>query len=790
MAARAFGHYEIVESLGAGGMGAVYRARDTRLGREVAIKVLRQDAAWTAAARERLMREARTISKLNHPNICAVHDIGERDGETFIVMELVPGTPLTHRLATDGLDPETVARWGAQLADALEHAHQHGIIHRDVKPSNVVVTPAGNVKLVDFGIAARGPGAPDDTTMFEPTDATAGAVAGTPPYMAPEVMRGGMADARSDIWSLGVLLHESLAGTRPFDGQTREEITRAILREAPTPLPGHVPPEFGGILKRCLAKDPGARYQRAGEVRAALEAVQPVPRSGFGRWGIRAGAGGVVALAAVAALLALADWLPGRGGQSAGARRVLESTPEIRGVAVLPLRNLGGGEARNFFADGMTAALITELAKVESLKVISQTSVMRYRDRADRTLPQIGAELGVDAIVEGTVLHAGDRVRISVELLHASSDRHLWAESYEQPMSDVLTLQSDIARAVVAHVQSRVSQGVERPERQAAQVHPEAYELFLHGEFSVAQGTPTGVDRAVGYYERALALDPDFAPAHAGLAGAWFAQEFWGTAPFQSNADKVRASVAKALSFDPNLADALVMKARVQLNYDWDWAGAEASLKRAIELSPGLPFAHETRCWLLLPQGRRDEALAAARKAATLDPQSAYMVNVEGRVLHAARRYKEAEAAYERALNLDPGFPIPYAGLALLYMTERRFAEAKEMMDRRDRLPSARPDLRLRAWLEAATGSKARALGLLKKIGPTGSARVHVVLGDYDAAFAALNEAIDDRTLNLVRLTDPEFDPVRSDPRFARAVERTGLSAAPLVAWGKWPEGR
>jgi TolB-like protein/tetratricopeptide (TPR) repeat protein len=790
MTARSFGHYQILESLGSGGMGAVYRARDTRLGREVAIKVLRRDATWTAAAHDRLMREARVISTLSHPNVCTVHDIAERDGETFIVMELVRGTQLAHRLVAQGLDPETVARWGVQLADALEHAHQHGIIHRDVKPSNVVATPAGNVKLVDFGIAARGPSAPDDTTMFEPMDTTAGRVAGTPPYMAPEVIRGGMADARSDIWSLGVMLHEALAGSRPFDGPTRDEITSAILREAPTPLPGHVPPELGGIIKRCLAKDPGARYQRAGELRAALEAVQLRSRSGLSRRVVWAGAAGVIALTAVAAFLVFSEWLPGRAGRSAGARGAPDAMPESRGVAVLPLRNLGGDEARNFFADGMTSALITELAKVESLKVISQTSVMRYRDRADRTLPQIGAELGVDAIVEGSVLHAGDRVRISVELLHASSDRHLWADSYEQPMRDVLTLQSDIARAVVAHIHSRVSQGAERSERQAVQVHPEAYELFLRGEFSVAQGTPTGVDRAVDYYERALALDPGFAPAHAGLAGALFAQEFWGTAPFQSNADKVRASVAKALSFDPNLADALVMKARVQLNYDWDWVGAEASLKRAIELSPGLTFAHETRCWLLLPQGRRDEAVAAARKAATLDPQSAYMVYTEGRVLHAARLYREAEAAYQRALNLDPGFPVPYAGLAWLYITERRFAEAKEMLDRRDRLPSARPDVRLAAWLEAAAGNKSRALALVKRIGPAGSAKVHAVLGDHDAAFAALNEAIDDRTLNVVRLTDPEYDPLRLDPRFARAVERTGLSAAPLVAWGRWPEGR
>ena len=384
MTARTFGHYEIVESLGSGGMGVVYLARDTRLGREVAIKVLRQDSTWTTAARDRLLREARAISKLSHPNICTVYDIGELAGDTFIVMELVPGVQLTHRLTAHGLDPETAVRWGTQLADALDHAHQHGVIHRDVKPSNVVVTPAGHVKLVDFGIAARGPADPDDTTMFEPIEGLTAQFAGYPPYMAPEVLRGGIADARSDIWSLGVLLHESLAGTRPFDGPTREEITTAILRDAPRPLPIHVPQELCGIVKRCLTKDPGARYQRAGELRAALETVQPRARTGL-RWpALLAGVAlGAIALAAAAVLFAVPDGISSRLGRFIGAGSAPAATPEIRGLAVLPLRNIGGDASQDYFADGMTSALITELAKVESLNVISQTSVMRYREQAD-----------------------------------------------------------------------------------------------------------------------------------------------------------------------------------------------------------------------------------------------------------------------------------------------------------------------------------------------------------------------------------------------------------------------
>jgi TolB-like protein/Tfp pilus assembly protein PilF len=789
MSARAFGHYEIVESLGSGGMGVVYRARDTRLGREVAIKVLRQDASWTADARDRLLREARAISKLSHPNICAVHDIAEIAGDTFIVMELVPGVQLTDRLTAQGVDPETAVRWGVQLADALEHAHQHGIVHRDVKPSNVVVTPAGSVKLVDFGIAAARPADPDATTLFAPAQAPA--FAGTPPYMAPEVLRGGVADARSDIWSLGVLLHESLAGTRPFEGLTREDITTAILRDAPKPLPPHVPPELGRIVTRCLTKDPGGRYQRAGEVRAALEAVQSLAR-GTARRRVRwaAVAIGAIAIAAATLLLIGSDRISSRAGRLAGDGSAPAAAPEIRGLAVLPLRNIGGDSAHDYFADGMTSALITELAKVESLNVISQTSVMRYRERADRSLPQIGDELGVDAIVEGSVLRVGDRVRISVDLVQAATDRHLWAQSYERPLVDVLSLQSEVARAVVGHIRSRVSHRDAGEAPWQARVHPEAYELFLRGDLSLAQGNPTGVDRAVGYFERALALDPDFAPAHAQLAAAYFAQEFWGTAPRRNNVDKVRAGVARALALDPNLADAHVMQARILLNYDWDWPGTEMSLKRAIELSPGLASAYETYCWLLLGQGRRDEALAAARQTVTLDPQSSYMAFTEGRVLHRVRRYREAEDAYRRAIDLDPGFPVPYSTLALLYTTERRFAEARALLDQRDRLPSARVDETPRALLEAASGNKTRALELARTGGPNLLARLHLVLGDYDAAFSALDDAIEGRAFNVAQWSDPDFDVVRSDPRFARAVERMGLAPAPLVAWGHWPERR
>jgi TolB-like protein/tetratricopeptide (TPR) repeat protein/predicted Ser/Thr protein kinase len=784
-----FAPYEVLDSIGSGGMGVVYRARDTRLRREVAVKVLRHDAPWQIEARDRLLREARAISALNHPNICTVHDIVERDGQAFIVMELIQGQSLTRRLTPGGLAPETVTRWGMQLADALEHAHQHGVVHRDLKPSNVVVTPDGHVKLVDFGIAARAPRAPTETTVLESREGRAAPTAGTPLYMAPEVIRGGLADARSDIWSLGVLLHESLSGERPFQGPTPEDVTTAILRDPPKELPHHVPPELAAVVRRCLSKEPATRYQRSGEVRAALEAIQP--RTGRAlrpriAW-IAATSAAIVLVAVAAAVLTgsgrSANWLAALRGDS----RSPVAAAQIRGLAVLPLRNVGGDSSQDFFADGMTAALITELAKVDRLKVISQTSAMRYRSALDRSLPQIGQELGVDAIVEGSVLRAGDRVRITVNLVHAGSDRQLWADSYERPVQDVLGLQSDIARAVVSQVEERVGTPQTAPAARTAKVDPAAYELFLRGEISVAQATPVGVTRAVEYYEQAIAIDPQFAPAYAGLAGAQFAQEFWGNAEFMSNVSSVRQSVRKALELDPNLAEAHVMMARILLNYEWDFAGAESSLKRAIALSPGHPFAHETYCWVLLALGRRDEALGEARQAASLDPRSAYMVFTEGRVLHRVRRYRDAAARYKLALAIDPGFPNAYGALAQLYTGQGRFAEATEMVEKRDRLPSARPAPLLRAMIDARRDGKRPAPERLATLPLGARARLYIALGEYDKAFQALDRAIADKNLTGHQFTDPEFDPVRSDPRFARVLERLGLPVDRLVAWGTWP---
>jgi serine/threonine protein kinase len=415
---KTFSHYRILEKLGGGGMGEVYRARDEHLKRDVAFKILLRDSQGAAEAGEKLLSEARAASALNHPHICIIHEVGEAGGHHFIVMELVEGKPLNSLIPSEGLRQELVVRYGAQIAAALAHAHDRGIIHRDIKTANIVITSSGQVKVLDFGLARFYGGREiEETTRSNQPAIDANAIAGTLPYIAPEILRGEEADARSDIWSLGVALYEMSAGRRPFCGQTSFELTSKILREPHPPFPAQVPPGLRAVIEHCLEKEPGHRYQRAGEVRAALEAVHtprattpstvPVsvtPPSSAKRslW-----IPGAIAIAVLAAVLFAANV----GGMR---DKVFHraSAPGIHSLAVLPLENLSGDPQQQYFADGMTEELTTELSQVRSLRVVSRTSVMRYKG-TKKSVPEIARELNVDAVVEGSVEREGDRVRIT-----------------------------------------------------------------------------------------------------------------------------------------------------------------------------------------------------------------------------------------------------------------------------------------------------------------------------------------------------------------------------------------
>jgi TolB-like protein/DNA-binding winged helix-turn-helix (wHTH) protein/Tfp pilus assembly protein PilF len=460
-------------------------------------------------------------------------------------------------------------------------------------------------------------------------------------------------------------------------------------------------------------------------------------------------------------------------------------TAPIGSLAVLPLANLSSDPAQEYFSDGMTDALITQLASLPGMRVISRQSVMRYKG-SSRPLPEIARELGVDAVIEGSVVRAGDRVRVTAQLIHASTDGHLWARSYDRPVTDVLGLQADIARAVAAQV--RRTLGSPATNRVAAGVDPRAYELYLQGRFHVHELSPASLDRAAEYFRQSLALDAGFAPAHAGLARARFMREFWGEGRFRLHEPEVRAAVDRALALDPGLADARDMLGRVRLHYDWDWAGAEAEFRRAIAAEPSLADAHIGYSLLLQALLRFEEAVAEAETAVALDPRSPMAITEAGRVLYRARRYPEAEEHYLRALALDPGFGSALDRLVQLYLAQGRLAEARQALERLERLPSHRARARasLRARLEAASGNAAAARRLLAEVksSVTGAlpVAVYIALGDQDLALSELERYRDRRLLLPYSLSNPELDPLRAHPRFARLVESMGLPMLPYVS--------
>ncbi len=594
----ALGPFEIQALLGAGGMGEVYRARDTRLGRTVAIKVLSESVASDPAFRRRFDREGKTISSLNHPHICALYDVGEQDGVRYLVMEHVEGATLAEKLGRDGALPvDDAARYATQIADALEAAHEKGIVHRDLKPGNVMLTKSG-CKVLDFGIATYAANAGGEAATQSVAGTAVGSIAGTLPYMSPEALRGSPADARSDVWALGVLLQEMVTGRRPFRGETAADVTSATLRDQPVRLSDGSPEWLVAVVGRCLAKDPNRRFQRAGEVRAALEtssAATGVALAIAIGWGLRDGR--------------TPDPLPPSAGSP------------ITSLAVLPLDNSSGDPDQEYLSDGMTDTLRAELAKIRSVRVISRTSVMTYKDTARPRLPEIARALGVDAIVEGSVARAGDEVRVTAQLIRGVTDETLWAESYQRDISDVLSLQSEIVRAIGREIQVVLSPDVEACLADRGPVDPDAYELTLRGHFYANQLSQETLERAIRYFEEAIEEDSAYAPAYAGLAFAYYSLSSVYVPPLDVM-PLAREAATRAIELDPYLAAAHTWLGVVHLFFDYDWTAAERELRVAIDLDPSFAEARLGYGNYLLSVGRVEDAVTEVLAAEPLAPGS------------------------------------------------------------------------------------------------------------------------------------------------------------------------
>jgi serine/threonine-protein kinase len=827
-------HFRILAKIGEGGMGVVYRAEDEKLRRPVALKVLPPDLVGNEERRLRFLREARAAAAVSHPNIATIYEVGEAADETgrgpgvvFIAMELVEGKTLREVIGGRAMPMKDALRIAAEMADALAEAHKAGVIHRDLKPDNVIVGASGRAKILDFGLAklleerggagaGGGPGrgaggGPDaaasrlETISGEMTQA--GKILGTASYMSPEQTRGQVVDARSDIFSFGTTLYEMVTGSAPFQGPTATDMLSAIIRDQPSPASRANPsvcPELERIIGQCLEKDPQDRYQHTDQLAVDLRKLRRQTDSGA--QAARAPSGpetaggaapprarltwmsGAAILAAGLLGIAVVAFALNLGGLRGWLQKQMGGAPSpghIGSLAVLPLANLSGDPEQEYFTDGMTEELITSLSKISALRVISRTSAMHYK-KTDKTIPEIAQELKVDGIVEGSVQRAGERVRITAQLIEGASDRHLWAESYERDLKDVLALQGEVARAIAGQIRATLTPNEQARLAKSAQVDSKAYDDYLRGRYYWNQRTEESVRKGIVYFESAIAKDPEYAPAYVGLADSY---SVWGAPVLPPAEQRRRASTAvnKALAIDPTLGEAHASLASISMGYDLDWDGAEREFRKAIELNPGYPIAHLWYGLLLAYLGRHDEAMREMETARDLDPLSLIILASTGRLRFLARRYPEAVEGCRRTLDLDPEFPAALHYLGLAYEQQGKYAEAAAALERE--IPRAGGvvarggDL---GHIYAAAGRKADATAILHHlqevakisyVSPLQFALIHLGLGENEAALRWVEKAIQegaDFTTDLG--VDPRFDPLRSDPRFQEMLRRIGLA--------------
>jgi eukaryotic-like serine/threonine-protein kinase len=791
------GPYKILSQLGKGGMGEVYRARDLRLGREVAIKVLPDRLSGDASALARFEREAKVLAALSHPNILTIFDVGAENGVSFVVTELLAGETLRRRIAERPPRWPQAVQMGIQIAEGLSAAHSRGIIHRDLKPENISLTRHEHIKILDFGLARwRVDSNPaDECETVDGSVTAAGVVMGTTVYMSPEQLKGMHVDARSDIFSFGCVLQEMITGQSPFSRSTLAETTSAILKEDPPSLlefDATVPAELEQIVKRCLNKDPDQRFQSAGDLAFHLrqivgrvsfpKAVKQV--AGRDRPVIRRTIKGIAA----AGILML---LGGVGFKWTIVRNAIIGRPEFKSVAVLPLQNFSGDREQEYFVDGTTEAVITDLSKIKAMRVISRTSVMPYKN-SKKSLRDIARELHADAVIEGSVMRSADRVRITVQLIDAASDQHLWAESYERDSKNVLTLQGEVAQAIAQQVRAVITPQEQLRLVKEQPMDPEVYELYLKGRHVMRRGGLEDVQKAIELFQTGLAKDPSNALLYTGLADAYIHKmSDVHESPAEATA-KARTAVMKALALDDSLAEAHDSLASIKLFYDWDWAGAELEMKRALELNPGYSLTYRLYGGYLTIVGRPHEALPYFEQARRLDPLFERNYMAEGYSFFMAHRYDEAIEQYRKSLEIEPD-PMAYFGLVLALAEKGDYAAAIFEGEKATKLNDSPLLMTSLASAYARAGRRADAHRILQRLeeiskhqgpapawhpGPTPYVCPYEVAGVYaqleekDQAFRWLNKALRSRSCMYYLRQDPRLDSIHSDPRFQELLTK------------------
>src|ERR1700751_3588368 len=786
-------HYRIGDQPGAGGMGVVFKAQDDRLERAVALKFLPEKLAQSPQALDRFRREARAASALNHPGICTIYDIGERDGHAFIAMEFIDGETLRNHIHGKPLPLDELLDLGVEIAEALEAAHAEGIIHRDIKPANIFVTKRGRAKVLDFGLAKLVPKGitttgEDSAADQSDSNSIVGIISGTPSYMSPEQVRGDGLDPRTDIFSLGLLLYEMATGRQAFSGGTGGIIIEAVCTRPPVPVRSinpAIPPRLEEIIDKALHKDRGQRYQHAADLRAELQRLRRELDSGS-----RAGDEGSLstAISNTGHLSPTGEQGPRTSTGHARAFRPERVSKTIDSLAVLPFENASRDPEHEYLSDGITASLINILATVPKLRGMAQSTVFRFKGRAID--PQaIGRDLNVRAVLTGRVMQSGGSLRIDAELVDVATGSRLWGAQYDRKSGDIFAIQDDISNEISEKLKLQLTHAQKKKLTRHQTEDPEAYRIYLKGRHHWNKWTEEGFYKAIEYFQQAIEKDPAYALAHAGVADSYVLLGWNSYLPPKDAFPKAKAAALTALQFDPDLGEAHTPLAAVLWLYDWQWPEAEREFKRSLELNPTYPTANHWHAEYVMTMGRHAEAIAQMKNSQTLDPLSLIINVAIGWAHYMARRYDEALAQLLQTVDLDPNYRVTYWILGLVYRTTGRYDLAITEGEKGVKLSGGSPLVRASlAHSYGKAGRREEATQILddlaelakqKYVAPHFLAGIHIGLGENGRALDYLEKSYEDHSHWLIYLhIDPTMDDLRNESRFQDLLKRVGLPSA------------